>query len=328
MVATPWSIPLTALLCGWISYLFVLAIYRLYFHPLAKFPGPGLAALTYGYEFYYDAIKGGMYLKKIEKLHEKYGNYNVPFIFTPFFFSVPFYYSFPGLIAELGSIVRIAPEQLHIKDTNFFDEIYAHPSRKLDKEYNSAMIVGAPSSGFGTTAHDRHRLRRSALNQFFSKRSVSELEPMICSKIEQLCQRLAAASETKEVVQLDAVYLALTMDVVTEYAFGQSANYLRRKDFAFEWMETTHSFLRFLPVIKQAPWLHRILKSTPFFIINLISLRAAALTRWQMIAREQVDGSIEKHRLGKINQRSIFMALLDGDLPAEEKSADRLHDEA
>jgi hypothetical protein len=73
MLASPSSILLTAL-GGWISYLFVLAIYRLYFHPLAKFPGPRLAALTNGYEFYYDAIKGGMYLKKIEKLHEKYGS--------------------------------------------------------------------------------------------------------------------------------------------------------------------------------------------------------------------------------------------------------------
>jgi hypothetical protein len=63
-----------------ISCLIALAIYRLYFHPLAKFPGPKLAALTRGYEFYYDVIKCGMYLKKIEKLHEKYGSHHLPFL--------------------------------------------------------------------------------------------------------------------------------------------------------------------------------------------------------------------------------------------------------
>jgi hypothetical protein len=73
-----------ATLGGWILYLFALAIYRLYFHHLAKFPGPRLAAMTGGYELYYDAIKGGMYLKKIEELHEKYGNYD--FLFLSFLF--------------------------------------------------------------------------------------------------------------------------------------------------------------------------------------------------------------------------------------------------
>lgn len=48
-------------------------IYRLYAHPLAGFPGPKLAAATFLYEFYYDIIKGGMYIWEIERMHEKYG---------------------------------------------------------------------------------------------------------------------------------------------------------------------------------------------------------------------------------------------------------------
>jgi cytochrome P450 len=224
--------------------------------------------------------------------------------------------------------VRIAPEQLHIKDSDFYDEIYAHPSRKLDREYNSAKTVGAPSSAFGTIGHNHHRLRRSALNQFFSKRSVAELELMISGKVEQLCQRLAAASETKEVVRLDIAYLALAMDVLTDYSFGQPVGYLQQKDFALEWNKVLRSLLPFLAVMKQAPWMHHILNSIPLFILNLISPGAAALARWQKIAREQVNSTIENHRLGKDKQRSIFVELLTSNLPPEEKSADRLYDEA
>ena len=47
--------------------------YRLYFHPLAKFPGPKLAAATLWYEFYYDCILFGQYTFKIGRMHEKYG---------------------------------------------------------------------------------------------------------------------------------------------------------------------------------------------------------------------------------------------------------------
>jgi hypothetical protein len=54
-------------------YIIALAIYRLRFSPIAKFPGPKLAALTLWYEFYHDVIRGGQYVFRINELHEQYG---------------------------------------------------------------------------------------------------------------------------------------------------------------------------------------------------------------------------------------------------------------
>lgn len=50
-----------------------LTVYRLYFSPLAGFPGPKLAAATEWYEFYYQLVRDGQWGNKVEKLHEKYG---------------------------------------------------------------------------------------------------------------------------------------------------------------------------------------------------------------------------------------------------------------
>ena len=49
-------------------------IWRLYFHPLSKFPGPRIAALTRWYEFYHDVLLDGNYVKYYPELHKKLGN--------------------------------------------------------------------------------------------------------------------------------------------------------------------------------------------------------------------------------------------------------------
>lgn len=58
------------LLALWTS---VEAIRRLFSHSLSHIPGPRLAALTWWYEFYYDAVQSGQYVFKIQELHKQYG---------------------------------------------------------------------------------------------------------------------------------------------------------------------------------------------------------------------------------------------------------------
>jgi hypothetical protein len=76
-----------------IVYLVLRAIYRVTFHPLASFPGPRLAALTSTYAGSYDLPYGSSFCKKLPELHDKY-----------------------------GPIVRIMPNQLHIRDMDSFNQ--------------------------------------------------------------------------------------------------------------------------------------------------------------------------------------------------------------
>ena len=72
------SMEFTTLLAMYLSVATMLytaywAIYRLYFSPIARFPGRKLAALTFWYEFYFDVIKRGSYVWEIKRMHETYG---------------------------------------------------------------------------------------------------------------------------------------------------------------------------------------------------------------------------------------------------------------
>lgn len=54
-------------------YYGTLVLFRLFLHPLARFPGPRLAAISRWYEAYYDVVLGGQYTTKIAELHREYG---------------------------------------------------------------------------------------------------------------------------------------------------------------------------------------------------------------------------------------------------------------
>jgi hypothetical protein len=70
--STPSSTVVLAAVLTAVLYTIYRIIYRLRFSPIAKFPGPKLAALTFWYEFYYDVVKRGRYTWEMKRMHEKY----------------------------------------------------------------------------------------------------------------------------------------------------------------------------------------------------------------------------------------------------------------
>ena len=75
-----------------LTYIVLKVVYRLTLHPLAKFPGPRLAAVTSLYNAYYDILQSGL-IKNLPDLHKKYGN-----------------------------IIRTQPNQLHIADLEGYNQ--------------------------------------------------------------------------------------------------------------------------------------------------------------------------------------------------------------
>lgn len=64
---------LVSLICIYICYYFFIVVQRLLLHPLRKFPGPWVAAVTGWYETYHEAVLGGTFVKQYSKWHKRYG---------------------------------------------------------------------------------------------------------------------------------------------------------------------------------------------------------------------------------------------------------------
>lgn len=77
------------------SYFCYLTVARLLLSPLARFPGPKLAAWSNCYEFYYDVIRQGRFTEHIQALHRRYGG-SFPVLFLVFVSSCLLCLSFFG----------------------------------------------------------------------------------------------------------------------------------------------------------------------------------------------------------------------------------------
>lgn len=185
---------------GWLlvaSTLFAIfkAIQRLWFHPLAKVPGPWYAAVSTLYEFWWDGPKAGRYWVKIEEMHKKY-----------------------------GPIVRINPWEVHINDPAFMDTLFSNSRMQKDPFYYGGFGIGA--SAFCTQSAELHRVRRGAMSYFFSKASIVKLEPRVLQRVKQLCRRLRECRDVGKPADLSNAYRCLATDVTTDYAVPNTRNFL------------------------------------------------------------------------------------------------------
>ena len=188
-----------------------------------------------------------------------------------------------------GPIVRINPYEVHIRDQDYYDVIYTGSNVKRDKWHWSAKMFGNSESMFGTLRHAHHRLRRAALNPYFSKQSVAKLEPMIRNVVVNLCRRLREARDTGEPVNLGHAFAALTMDVITEYSFSKSYGCLDAPDFMHQWPDIMDAVSESSHVNKQFGWLLPLLKKMPLWMVMATNPNMLLLIYFQTVRIPQRD---------------------------------------
>lgn len=114
-------------------------------------------------------------------------------------------------------MVRIGPNEVHISDPNFYDELYTGVSRKRNRDPFQVQGFGLPDAVLNSPDHDSHRMRRAALNPYFSRQAISRIEPVVKSKLEALCTKLQDYSERNEPADLELAFMALTVNCLSFY---------------------------------------------------------------------------------------------------------------
>ncbi|KAL8663142.1 MAG: hypothetical protein Q9168_008143 [Polycauliona sp. 1 TL-2023] len=290
---------LLSLACLSVIYIVILVIFRLYFSPLAKFPGPKLAAASLWYEFYFDVVKRGRYTWRIAELHAQY-----------------------------GPIVRISPYELHINDPDYVDELYVGSSIRRTLKYDWAVRgFGPPTNVFATANHEHHRTRRGAVAPFFSKSLVTQLEPSVGAMVQKLANRIEEFKSTGKVIDMVDMYASLVADVICQYTFARSYGYLDLPNFAPLWHEAIMAASEASHMFTQFPWLDTLTRQIPQSLVRKLAPRLSSLLVIEDMIREKVDqvqADIANNTKSD-SQRTIFYDLITNDsLAPAEKTPERL----
>lgn len=162
-----------------------------------------------------------------------------------------------------GPIVRINPNDVHINDPEFIDEVFAGGTKKRDKNKIIVRMFGLPESTVSTLPHDLHRMRRGALNPFFSKQSIRRLEPIIQNVLQKLLGILDDFRKEQKPTPMSLIFKAVTSDIISEYAFGESGNCLGMKNFNEGYFKAIGDQFLMIHAFTHIPWLNPLLQSLP-----------------------------------------------------------------
>ncbi|EFY86111.1 cytochrome P450 [Metarhizium acridum CQMa 102] len=244
-----------AALLAWI--LVLNPIYLLYFHPLSKFPGPKLWAITrWGVS---RAIISGKSHDMILELHARY-----------------------------GPIVRIAPDELSFQSVSAWHDIGGH--RKLGQaDMIRDPVFNEPFKDnlLGVWKREDHSRMRKILSRGFSASTFQKQEPLLKAHVDLLISELSKrCQDGKKMIDMNCWYSFTAFDIIGSLESGDHRSWA---SLVFEvtrfvilvgcLKRISRAFLPFLPLITPRGFARRLRENQQLTDAKIAKRRALGASR-------------------------------------------------
>lgn len=176
-------------------------VYRLWFHPLAAFPGPALYAVT-DLPQHLQSMVIGTWHKRTLDLHRRY-----------------------------GPVVRVGPNSLDFDGSIAWPQIFGRQPGGIEfgkfqlyfGATNTESIISAP--------RDAHRRQRRHLAHAFSEAALAEQQAFVLKYVNLLISKIAEhAHEGRKMNVVDWMNF-MTFDIIGDLGFGDAFQSLDRGDY-------------------------------------------------------------------------------------------------
>lgn len=134
-----------------------------------------------------------------------------------------------------------------------------------------------------------HRVRRAAINPLFSRKVVLDLEGVVQSKVEKLCQRLSDTLRAGEAMDLHHGFRAVSVDVITDYAFDSCYDLLDRPSLGAEFFDLLRGMVPAFWIFQQFPFMQKLSTMLPPWLLLKMSPEMAQLLQLQSVNTAHSD---------------------------------------
>ncbi|KAI8963186.1 cytochrome P450 [Daldinia sp. FL1419] len=177
----------------YIPYFILILVYRVFFHPLRKYPGPFLAKLSGVYAGFYALLRRLHLTTYVDQ--KIYG----------------------------GPVLRHGPDKLVFNSIEALHDIYNNERVTKSHVYKLTMRSNKPSI-FSTIDKQQHRLKRKLIGQAVNDRATRAFEPTLVEQVDIFIQQLMVSSQDLRPVDMTERCRWLGMDIVGHLAFGFALN--------------------------------------------------------------------------------------------------------
>ncbi|KAI4863264.1 isotrichodermin C-15 hydroxylase [Hypoxylon rubiginosum] len=258
--------------------------YLLYWHPLAKYPGPKLAAVSnawYGWHW-----TSGKSPWAIARVLEKYGD-----------------------------VVRIAPNELVFITPQAQTDIYASHTKNLEHFVRTDWLdPGLPENGLTFELDPvKHRMVAKKLSPAFSVNSIKAKEPTLHKYINYFIDKMKEIGGSKDGVELRTWTDWLAMDISADLAYSREMHQMQQMKSSplLDSLHGVNFFMALNRTMKQFPLLG------PFKYLFIPPSIITSLPKIVALNQQEAQKRIE--RRGKTQHLDYFEQLLPADAPDPDK---------
>ncbi|KAM0160970.1 hypothetical protein ACHAQE_001094 [Botrytis cinerea] len=167
--------------------------YRIFFHPLSKYPGPVLAVSSR--LWYINQMINGTLAFTVKELHKKY-----------------------------RKAVSIAPNELSFVSSQACVDTYGFRNGKPEMSKEMPFFTSENSSVGGVISAERelHGILRKLMSRWFSEAALREQVPIVQGYTQLLINQLKEESKKGKTVDMVSWYKFFAFDVIGDLAFGEA----------------------------------------------------------------------------------------------------------
>lgn len=179
-----------------LAYRAFVIFYRFHLHPLAKFPGPKLAAVSSLWRAYHQIWRDGKLLHTTKELHRHYGH-----------------------------AIRISPNEIDFCSPQAFFDIYNSDFNGIkDPDFYNIFRVEDDTMLIVDGKEGQHKARFRPVATLFSARQYETHEANIVQRVEQFSNLVSQSADQERVCHLARGFRSLTVGIMYDFVFSDIPN--------------------------------------------------------------------------------------------------------